>query len=214
MMISKVEQGKLIIISGPSGSGKTTVVNELCKLEPQLQRSISVTTREPREGEKDGIQYYFLSESEFKKKVEKGEFAEWAEYNSNYYGTLKATIKNNLENNKEIVLAIDVQGAEQLQKLYSEGIFIFLIPSSQSILEHRLERRGTESKEGVSNRLSIAQREILYAKEYDYIVVNEEDKVQKTVEQIRCIIKAERCRTNKKLLEEIRREFTQRGVVK
>ena len=206
-MPNKVKQGKLIVISGPSGSGKTTVVNELCKLEPQLQRSISATTRKPRRGEKNEVHYYFLSEKEFKKKIENGEFAEWAQYNSNYYGTLKITLEESLKKNKEIVLAIDVQGTEQLQKLYPEGVFIFVVPPSQSVLKYRLKKRSTESEEEISRRLSIAQKEIHYAKNYNYIVVNHEDKIAQAVEQVRCIITAERCRTNKFILEEIKKEF-------
>lgn len=211
-MLSKLKKGKLIVISGPSGSGKTTVANELCRLEPQLQRSISVTTRKPRKNEKSGVQYYFVSEAEFKKKIENDEFAEWAQYNSNYYGTLRTTLEDALKKNKEIVLEIDVQGAEQLQKLYPEEIFIFIIPPSQSILENRLENRGTESEEEIYRRLSIAQNEIRHAKNYDYVVVNYEDKFNQTVEQIRSIIIAKRCRTNEKILEKIREEFLlQRG---
>jgi len=212
-MLNKVKQSKLIVISGPSGSGKTTIVNKLCKSDTQLQRSISVTTRKPRHGEKNGVQYYFLSEEEFKKKIENGEFAEWAQYNSNYYGTLKTTIEESLKNSKELVLAIDVQGAEQLQRLYPEGLFIFVIPPSQSILKSRLKKRSTESKEEISRRLSIAQKEICYAKNYNYIVVNHENKIAQTVEQIRYIIMAERCRTNKHILEEIKKEFTKRFSV-
>lgn len=207
-MLNEIKQGKLIVISGPSGSGKTTIVNELCKLEPQLQSSISVTTRKPRHGEKKGVQYYFLSEAEFKKKIENGEFAEWTQYNSNYYGTLKTTLENSVKNSKELVLAIDVKGVEQLQKLYPEGLFIFVIPPSQSILKLRLKKRSTESKEEIFRRLSIAQKEIGYAKNYNYIAVNHENKLSQTVEQIRCIIMAERCHTNKHILEEIKKEFT------
>lgn len=206
-MLNQINQGKLFVISGPSGSGKTTVVDELCKLEPHLQRSISVTTRKPRYDEKDSVHYYFLSEVEFKKKIENGEFAEWAQYDSNDYGTLKTTLEDGLKKNREIILAIDVQGAEQLQKLYLEAIFIFVIPSSKSILSSRLKNRGTESNEEIDRRLSIAQKEIHYAKNYNYIVVNYENKIAQTVEQIQCIIRSERCRTNKRLLEKIRKEF-------
>jgi len=206
-MLKQVKQGKIIVISGPSGSGKTTIVNKLCQSVPNLERSISVTTRQPRKNEKESVDYYFISEEEFKKKLEDDEFAEWAQYNSNYYGTLKKTIHDTIENNKDIILSIDVQGAEKLQNQYSEAIFIFIIPPSKSILKYRLKNRGTESKEEIQRRLSIAKREISYAKNYNYIVINYENKIEQVVKQVKYIILAERYRINNDILEEIDKEF-------
>ncbi|MBM3238052.1 guanylate kinase, partial [Candidatus Poribacteria bacterium] len=134
-------RGLLIVISGPSGSGKTSITKILRNIEPKLKFSISATTRAPRAGEVDGVDYYFFSEVEFQRRIEAGEFAEWAVYGNHRYGTLKKMVEDSLQSGNDIFLEIEVQGATQLRKLYPDGVFIFILPPSQASLEERLRKR-------------------------------------------------------------------------
>ncbi|HIE27260.1 TPA: guanylate kinase [Candidatus Poribacteria bacterium] len=201
------EHGLLIVISGPSGSGKTSITKILRETEANLNFSISATTRPPRPDELDGVDYYFFSEVEFQHKIEAGEFAEWAVYGSHHYGTLKKTLNDTLQSGKDILLEIEVQGAIQLRKLYPDGIFIFIIPPSQASLEARLRNRRTESEDDIRRRLLIAKSEISYINNYDYIVFNYDNQIEKAVENVRCIIAAVRCRVNRYILRQIQKEF-------
>ena len=204
-MIKK--RGLFIVISGPSGSGKTSITKILRSTEPNLNFSISATTRAPRADEVDGVDYYFFSEVEFQRKIEAGEFAEWAVYGNHRYGTLKKIVEDTLQSGEDILLEIEVQGATQLRKLYPDGVFIFILPPSQASLETRLRKRKTESEDDIRRRLSIANSEISYINNYDYIVFNYDNQIEQSVETVRCIITAAKCRVNESVLTQIQDEF-------
>ena len=201
------KRGLLIVISGPSGSGKTSITKILRNTEPNLSFSISATTREPRAGEVNGVDYYFFSEAKFQRKIESGEFAEWAVYGNHRYGTLKKVVEDNLQSGKDILLEIEVQGAIQLRRLYPDGVFIFILPPSQTSLETRLRNRKTESDDDIRRRLLIAKSEISYINNYDYIVFNYDNQIEKSVENVRCIIAAAKCRVNEYVLKQVQNEF-------
>lgn len=198
-----MDNGILIILSGPSGSGKDTVLNELVKERDDVKVSISMTTRQKRDGEIDGTHYYFVDREYFEKKIADNKMLEFAEYADNYYGTPKEPVDEMLSNGKAVILKIEVQGAEKIRKLYPNVISIFLMPPSMRVLENRLRGRNSEDEETVNHRLVIAREEMRRASEYDYIVVN--DTVEQAVEGINTVINSERLKTvrNKKLLSEV-----------
>ena len=196
----------VIVISGPSGSGKSTVIDALCKADGTLQQSVSVTTRQPRPNEVDGIDYYFRSKAEFEEHVQQGSFLEWAEYGGNFYGTLKSEIVSAREAGKDAILEIEVKGALQIraQDLSpARSLFIFIIPPSFAILEERLRRRKTESETERNKRLAIAKSEILEIEHFDYWISNPQNAPQHAVQQIQTIIAAERSRIDTQLIETI-----------
>ncbi len=197
------DNGILITFSGPSGSGKDTVLNKLIKKREDVKISISMTTRQKRDGEIDGTHYYFVDKDYFEKKIESGSVLEHAEYNGNLYGTPKEPVDEMLKAGKAVILEIEVQGAEKIRKLYPDVISIFLMPPSMRVLEERLRGRNTEDEETINHRLVIAREEIRRASEYDYIVIN--DTLENAVAQIETIIDAERLKTsrNKNLLSEV-----------
>ena len=197
------ENGILIIFSGPSGSGKDTVLNKLISGIEDIKVSVSMTTREKREGEIDGTHYYFVSREYFEKKVSEDKMLENAEYNGNLYGTPKAPVDEMLKSGKAVILEIEVQGAEKIRKLYPDVISIFLMPPSMRVLEERLRGRGTDDEETINHRLVIAREEIKRAPEYDYVVIN--DTIENAVAGIETIINAERKKTfrNKKIISEV-----------
>lgn len=198
----------VIVISGPSGSGKSTVIDTLCKADETLQLSVSATTRRPRPGEVDGVDYHFLSKAEFEESIQQDRFLEWAEYGNNLYGTLKSEIADARDAEKDAILEIEVQGSlqirEQEQSLTpSRNILIFIIPPSFATLEERLRNRKTESEAELKQRLDIAKSEVREIQHYDYWVSNPKDAVQQAVHQIQTIITAERFRIDNKLIETI-----------
>ena len=196
----------VIIISGPSGSGKSTVINTLCETDETLQLSVSATTRKPRPGEVDGVDYHFLSRAEFEKHIQQGSFLEWAEYGDNLYGTLKSEIAAAGEAGKDAILEIEVKGSLQIRNQDlspARSILVFIIPPSFITLEERLRRRQTESEKELKQRLDIAKSEVLEIQHYDYWVSNPEDAVQQAVDQIQAIITAERSRIDDELIETI-----------
>lgn len=196
----------VIVISGPSGSGKSTVIDALCKADDTLRESVSVTTRNPRRNEVDGVDYHFRSKSEFEKHIAEGKFLEWAEYGGNLYGTLKSEIVAARETGKDAILEIEVQGALQIQSQDlspARSLFIFIVPPPFAVLKKRLRRRKTESESEVNKRLAIAKSEILEIEHYDYWVSNPENAVQEAVQQIQTIIAAERSRIDTQLIETI-----------
>ena len=185
--------GKTFIISGPSGVGKSTVLNALfVGREDELYFSVSATTRPPREGERDGVNYHFISPDQFNEWVGKGEFLEYAEYVGNFYGTPKRYVDEAMAAGKDVILDIEVQGAMQVHDQRPETVRIFIAPPSWEELERRLTARGTDSPEKVQRRLLRAKVELQTAGNYDYFVVN--DSVESAVDELRAIMLAEHCR--------------------
>ncbi len=189
-----MSKGSLIVVSAPSGCGKDTIVKEvLQKMQNQVCLSVSMTTRAMRDGEIDGVNYYFVSTDEFKSKIENGEILEYTVYSGNYYGTPAEPVRKQLENGKTVILIIEVEGGENVKKLFPDALKIFIIPPSFSVLESRLRGRGTDDEEMISKRLEIAMQELERANEYDYIIEN--DVLEDAVDELMCIIRAERFKT-------------------
>ncbi len=191
--------GELFIVSGPSGAGKGTICKRLIEETDNVELSVSATTRAPREGEVDGVNYYFIDKKEFEKRIKKGGFLEYAEVFGNLYGTPKKPMEEKLEKGIDVLLEIDVQGAAQVKKNYPEGIFIFVLPPSLKELRNRLVKRGTDTMEVIENRLSQAMGEIRQMFEYDYFVVN--DDLNEAVEKVKDIVSAEHARVQDHGLE-------------
>ena len=189
-----MRKGLLILISGPSGTGKGTVCDLLRKNHPEISYSISATTRQPRPGEQDGVNYYFYDKKKFRQMIDAGELLEWAEVYGNYYGTPKQKVLDRLNAGEDILLEIDTQGALNVMKAMPEGLFIFLLPPSLEELANRLKGRGTETEESLKRRLGAAVDEIKIAHNYRYVVVN--DKVEAAEKAIAGIIEAEHHRTD------------------
>lgn len=166
--------GNLIVISGPSGVGKGTICADIIKRDDKITLSVSATTRAPREGELDGVHYHFLSKEDFLARVERGEFYEYANVHEHYYGTLKAAVLAMRERGFDVILEIDVQGALQIKAAEPDAILIFILPPDIGELSRRLRERKTESEEQIALRLKNAERELAYAPQYDYRVVNGE----------------------------------------
>jgi len=183
-------QQKIIVISGPSAVGKNTVINGVKKLIPQLEETISCTTREPRPGEKDKVHYYFLAKNKFEEKINNNEFLEHFTVHNMYYGTLKSEIDRIGKNNKLPLLVIDVQGALHVKKNNSSAVLIFIKPDSWEVLEERLKARNTDKKEQ-EIRIQNAKNELMQAKFYDYQIINYTGKVKKTIENMAQIIRKE-----------------------
>lgn len=188
-----MNKGIIIMLSGPSGVGKGTVVNELLKDKDEFALSISATTRSPREGEIDGVNYFFLSKEKFLDRVNSDSMLEYAQYCENFYGTPKAYVEDTINSGKNIILEIDVQGALQVKKNRPEAVSIFIMPPSAGLLEKRLRGRGTEKEEVIQQRLAVAVGEIKQAEQYDYIVIN--DDLDECVNDIKTIINAEKMKT-------------------
>ena len=189
-----MRKGLLILISGPSGTGKGTVCDLLRQKHPEISYSISATTRQPRPGEQDGVNYYFYTKEKFREMIDQGQLLEWAEVYGNFYGTPKQKVLDRLEAGEDILLEIDTQGALNVMKVMPEGLFIFLLPPSLEELSPRLKGRGTETEESLHRRLGAAVDEIKLATKYRYVVVN--DKVEDAQETIANIIEAEHHRSD------------------
>lgn len=189
-----MRKGLLILISGPSGTGKGTVCDLLRQKHPEISYSISATTRQPRPGEQDGVNYYFYTKEKFREMIDQGQLLEWAEVYGNFYGTPKQKVLDRLEAGEDILLEIDTQGALNVMKVMPDGLFIFLLPPSLEELAARLKGRGTETEESLHRRLGAAVDEIKLATKYRYVVVN--DKVEDAQETIANIIEAEHHRSD------------------
>ena len=189
-----MRKGLLILISGPSGTGKGTVCDLLRQKHPEISYSISATTRQPRPGEQDGVNYYFYTKEKFQEMIDQGQLLEWAEVYGNFYGTPKQKVLDRLEAGEDILLEIDTKGALNVMKVMPEGLFIFLLPPSLEELAARLKGRGTETEESLHRRLGAAVDEIKLATKYRYVVVN--DKVEDAQETIAKIIEAEHHRSD------------------
>ena len=189
-----MKKGLKIVISGPSGSGKGTIVKELIKNE-QFMLSISATTRMPRQGEEEGVHYYFKSVDAFEKMIAQDELLEYANFCGHYYGTPKAPIEEGVKNGKDVILEIEVQGAQQIKNIYDDAVFIFVVPPSLTELEKRLIGRGTETEEVIAKRMGRAKEELAMYREYDYIVIN--DTLADAIEQINHIVYTEKLRSSR-----------------
>ncbi len=194
--------GMLIVVSGASGTGKSTICAQVRKDMPEIGFSISCTTRPPRPGEKDSVDYYYINRNEFEKRIEAGAFIEHAEVFSNYYGTLKSEVIDKIKAGKDIFLDIDIQGALQIQRAAGNDPvlkkcceFIFIVPPSIAELEKRLRGRSTDSEEEISKRLEKAKHEISFCHKYDYLIIN--DKLDYAVNEMESLIRALRLNTKR-----------------
>lgn len=188
-------RGLLIVISGPSGAGKGTICKALLEKRDDLFISVSATTRSPRAGEVDGVNYHFLTKEDFIARVEKNDFLEYANVHGNMYGTPKFKVEEMLAEGKNVILEIDIQGALKVKENFSEGVFIFILPPSMEELKHRIIKRGSETEESLMTRFKNAYQEINYVSKYNYAVVN--DTVENAVNKIENILAAEKCRVDR-----------------
>ena len=199
-MIKSKNTGQIIVISAPSGAGKGTIMKELLKNDSKSRwLSVSATSREMRKGEEEGVNYYYITEDEFKKKIDEDYFIEYTNYAGNYYGTPKQYIKEKVDKGIDVFLEIEIEGATNIKKLIPEAIFIFIMPPSLKELVKRLKARGTESNEKILKRFHEAYKEVNEVSKYNYVVVN--DKVEDAVDKIESILKAEKCRVDR--IEEV-----------
>lgn len=187
-------KGILIVLSGPSGAGKGTICKALLS-RGDYWLSVSATTRNPRVGEIEGKNYYFIDKDEFVNRIESGDFLEHAEVYGNYYGTPKSKVLSALDSGKNVILEIDIQGALKVKESYPGGVFIFILPPSMEELKQRIINRGSETKESLMTRFKSAYQEINYVSKYNYAVVN--DTVEEAVKKIESIITAEKCRVDR-----------------
>lgn len=201
----KSQQGLLIVLSGPSGAGKNSLVDRLRELHPELRYSLSVTTRAPREGERDGLDYYFVTVERFKEMVKRGELCEWAEVYSNYYGTPRSFIEASLAEGADVLLDLDIQGAAQLKKIFPNAVFVFLVPPTAEELLQRIDRRGTDSKEAIALRTQSVKKELEAICDYDYLIVN--DSLDNAAARLWSIIVAEKSKVKRIKLEDFVEEF-------
>jgi guanylate kinase len=190
-----MQRGLLIVVSGPSGVGKNTIISNLFNCLPALKYSISATTRAPRQNEINGQHYFFLTDSEFNKRIAAGDFLEWAKVYQHYYGTPRSYVEKVLAGGNDLVLDIDVQGAAQIKRALPEAVLIFLAPPSLVELKQRLTGRKTESESEIMLRLQNIENELQALPEYDYFIVNHE--IDLTCRKIECIIQSERMKVSR-----------------
>lgn len=186
-----MDKGLLVVISGPSGAGKGTIYRNVIE-RTGMERSVSVTTRQPRPGEVDGVDYYFRTEEQYQQMIAAGEFLETAAVYNNFYGTPKAPVFANLESGRDVLFEVDVHGARSIKKKYPEAICIFIMTPDFRTLETRLKGRGTETPSSLQTRLSAAKHELKKYENFDYIVFN--DDIEQATEQVLGIIYAEKCK--------------------
>src|SRR5215211_4240723 len=189
-MISGVGKGKVFVITGPSGVGKGTLIERLLDAVPELELSVSATTREPRAGEVDGRDYHFLTPEEFRRRLEAGDFLEHASYSGNYYGTIREEVERRLAAGRSVVLEIEVQGARQVRDaMGDDAVLIFIAPPDEAALRARLEGRGTDSPEAIAQRLRTAEVELAARSEFPREVVN--DEVQNAASKLERLVRGE-----------------------
>lgn len=209
---NKKDEGILLVVSGPSGAGKGTICNAIREIYPDLNYSISMTTRAPRRGETEGVSYYFRTNEQFEKLIQEDAFLEYAQVYDHYYGTPKKYALDLIEKGQSVLLEIDIQGAMQVKERYPKGVFIYIVPPSLEILSGRLHQRGTDSEDVIQRRLAQITNELAMAHKYDYIVVNDilEDAVHKTCS----ILEAEKCKLsrNEGQIETIFKQYINKEV--
>ncbi|MCB1938628.1 MAG: guanylate kinase [Rhodocyclaceae bacterium] len=184
--------GTLFIVTAPSGAGKTTLVRELLVRDPQVQLSVSYTTRPPRAGEQDGREYHFVDVATFRTLRDKGEFIEWAEVHGNYYASSRVWLHEQTTAGRDILLEIDWQGAQQVRKVFPDAVGIFLLPPSMDELERRLRGRGTDSDEVIARRLLGARGEMRHVGEFDYVIIN--NQLSDALDDLVAVVRAARLR--------------------
>ena len=184
--------GTLYIVTAPSGAGKTTLVHAVLEREPGLALSVSYTTRPPRPGEVDGRDYRFVSREEFLRLRDGGELLEWAEVHGNYYGTSRTWIETQLQQDRDVLLEIDWQGARQVRRMFPHAVSIFILPPSLEALEARLRGRGTDSEATIARRLAAAREEMRHVEEFDYVIIN--DRLERAIDELTAVVRAARLR--------------------
>lgn len=199
-MIKEKKTGQIIVISSPSGGGKGSVIAGLLKNDNKSRwLSVSATSRSPRPGEVEGVNYFYITKEEFEKRIKDNYFLEYTNYAGNYYGTPKEYIKEKLNQGIDVILEIEIEGASNIKKLIPEALFIFIMPPSLKELAKRLKNRGTETNEKIMERFHTAYKEINEVTKYNYVVVN--DELDKAIDKVEAIIKAEKCRVDR--IEEV-----------
>lgn len=188
-------RGLLIVVSAPSGAGKTTLCKEISRALPNLQHSISYTTRKPRPNETDGVHYFFVTQEKFNKMIKDKEFAEWAVVHGNLYGTSKKQLSEMMDGGIDVILDIDSQGAMQIKENWGNGVFVYILPPSFDDLRRRLTERNSDATNEIKKRLENAKKEIPYYKRYNYVIIN--DKFEKALEDLKSIITSERLKIDK-----------------
>ena len=186
----------LLVLSGPSGAGKSTLARRLASADSRIWRSVSMTTRAPREGERNGIDYIFVTREEFARAIEKGEMLEYAEVHGELYGTPRAPVADRLLQGRDVLLVIDVQGGMQIRRAAPDAVLIFVLPPSRAALEARLRERGSEDERVLRMRLKTADAEVAMARKYDYLVIN--DDLDRAVAELLAVASAERNRTSRR----------------
>lgn len=189
-------RGLLVIVTGPSAVGKGAICRALLERTPGVRFSVSMTTRPPRPGERDGVEYYFVSKEEFERQIATGGLMEWAEVYGNYYGTPRRQVEEALERGEDIILDIDVVGANSVKARYPDAVSVFVIPPTMAELHARIRKRGSESEEAVQRRLQEAPRWVENGLTYQYVLVN--DDLDQAVAELQAILVAERCRTSRR----------------
>lgn len=184
--------GTLYIVTAPSGAGKTTLVHAVLEREPGLALSVSYTTRPPRPGEVDGRDYRFVGKEEFLRLRDGGELLEWAEVHGNYYGTSRTWIETQLQQDRDVLLEIDWQGARQVRQMFPHAVSIFILPPSLEALEARLRGRGTDSEATIARRLAAAREEMRHVEEFDYVIIN--DRLERAIDELTAVVRAARLR--------------------
>ncbi|MCM1164680.1 MAG: guanylate kinase [Lachnospiraceae bacterium] len=188
-------KGLLFVVSAPAGCGKDTILNELFKKTDAAGYAVSATTRAPREGEVNGVHYHFLTREDFERKIAEKEVLEYTEYCGNYYGTLRKSVDELISQGKDAILKIEVEGAMNIRRMFPEACLVFILPPSWAVLEKRLRDRGTETEEKIIERTRQARTEIEFAKNYDYLIVN--DKLDDAVNDLLAVLRAEKLRRSR-----------------
>ncbi|MGE5840592.1 MAG: guanylate kinase [Deltaproteobacteria bacterium] len=189
--------GRIFVVSGPSGAGKSTLIREVRQLVPGLGYSISHTSRLPRGQEKDGVEYHFVSKENFQRMIDKEEFVEWAEVYQDLYGTSVSSLRSQITMGLDVIMDIDLQGASNIKENFKDAVLIYVLPPSMEVLEKRLRERRTDDEKAIRTRLKKATKEIRNCVSYDYLLFN--DLLDRTAEELKSIIVAERCRKSVRL---------------